>query len=141
MEATFQECVREMRAEGRTILLSSHILAEAEALSDRVSIIRAGRIVQTGTLAELRHLTRTTVIVTTQRPADGLADVPGVLHVEHPDGDGKVHFDVDTDHLDEAMEYLAPLRITSLVSHPPTLEELFLRQFGEQVEAESAGQR
>ena len=135
MEATFQECVREMRAEGRTILLSSHILAEAEALSDRVSIIRAGRIVQTGTLAELRHLTRTTVIVTTQRPADGLADVPGVLHVEHPDGDGKVHFDVDTDHLDEAMEYLAPLRITSLVSHPPTLEELFLRQFGDRVEA------
>jgi ABC-2 type transport system ATP-binding protein len=138
MEATFQECVHEMRTEGRTVLLSSHILAEAEALCDRVSIIRAGRIVQTGTLAELRQLTRTTVIVTTQRPAVGLADVPGVLHVDHLDG--KVHFDVDTDHLDEAMEFLAPLRITSLVSHPPTLEELFLRQFGEQVEAESVGQ-
>jgi ABC-2 type transport system ATP-binding protein len=132
MEATFQDCVHEMRAEGRTILLSSHILAEAEALSDRISIIRAGRIVQTGTLAELRQLTRTTVVVSTLRPADGLTGVPGVLHVEHVDG--KVHFDVDTDHLDEAMDYLAPLRITSLVSHPPTLEELFLRQFGDTVE-------
>ena len=132
MEATFQDCVHEMRAEGRTILLSSHILAEAEALSDRISIIRSGRIVQTGTLAELRQLTRTTVVVSTQRPADGLTGVPGVLHVEHVDG--KVHFDVDTDHLDEAMDYLAPLRITSLVSHPPTLEELFLRQFGDTVE-------
>jgi ABC-2 type transport system ATP-binding protein len=145
MEATFQDCVHEMRAEGRTILLSSHILAEAEALCDRVSIIRAGRIVQSGTLAELRQLTRTTVVVSTQRPADGLGGVPGVLHVEHVDG--KVHFDVDTDHLDEAMDYLAPLRITSLVSHPPTLEELFLRQFGdtlepsERADSESAGAR
>jgi ABC-2 type transport system ATP-binding protein len=145
MEATFQDCVHELRAEGRTILLSSHILAEAEALCDRVSIIRAGRIVQTGTLTELRQLTRTTVIVSTQQPADGLGGVPGVLHVEHVDG--KVHFDVDTDHLDEAMDYLAPLRITSLVSHPPTLEELFLRQFGETLEpseqaaSESAGAR
>jgi ABC-2 type transport system ATP-binding protein len=145
MEATFQDCVHELRAEGRTILLSSHILAEAEALCDRISIIRAGRIVQTGTLAELRQLTRTTVVVSTQQPADGLAGVPGVLHVAHVDG--KVHFDVDTDHLDEAMDYLAPLRVTSLVSHPPTLEELFLRQFGETVEpveptdTESAGAR
>ncbi|RYU12694.1 ABC transporter ATP-binding protein [Nocardioides iriomotensis] len=145
MEATFQDCVHELRAEGRTVLLSSHILAEAEALCDRVSIIRSGRIVQTGTLAALRQLTRTTVIVSTQQPADGLAGVPGVLRVEHVDG--KVHFDVDTDHLDEAMDYLAPLRVTSLVSHPPTLEELFLRQFGESVEpveptdTESAGAR
>jgi polyether ionophore transport system ATP-binding protein len=145
MEATFQDCVHELRAEGRTVLLSSHILAEAEALCDRVSIIRSGRIVQTGTLTALRQLTRTTVIVSTQQPADGLAGVPGVLHVEHVDG--KVHFDVDTDHLDEAMDYLAPLRVTSLVSHPPTLEELFLRQFGESVEpveptdTESAGAR
>jgi ABC-2 type transport system ATP-binding protein len=145
MEATFQDCVHELRAEGRTVLLSSHILAEAEALCDRVSIIRAGRIVQTGTLAELRQLTRTTVVVSTQRPADGLVSVPGVLHVEHVDG--KVHFDVDTDHLDEAMDYLAALRITSLVSHPPTLEELFLRQFGdtlepsERADSESAGAR
>ncbi len=132
MEATFQDTVREMRTEGRTVLLSSHILAEAEALSDRVSIIRAGRVVQSGTLAELRALTRTSVVVGTERPPTDLAAVPGVLHVQQVDG--KVRFDVDTDHLDEAMDYLAPLKVTSLVSHPPTLEELFLRQFGEVVE-------
>ncbi|MET0788576.1 MAG: ABC transporter ATP-binding protein [Cellulomonas sp.] len=133
MEATFQECVREMRAEGRTVLLSSHILAEAEALCDRVSIIRNGRIVQAGSLSDLRQLTRTTVVVSTERPADGLGTVPGVLHIERLDG--KVRFDVDTDHLDDAVDYLAPLRIRSLVSHPPTLEELFLRQFGDESSA------
>jgi ABC-2 type transport system ATP-binding protein len=132
MEAVFQDCIHEVRAEGRTVLLSSHILAEAEALSDRVSIIRSGKVVQSGTLAELRHLTRTTVIVETERPADDLASMPGVKHVEHVDG--RVRFDVDTDNLDEAMDYLAALRVRSLISHPPTLEELFLRQFGDVVE-------
>jgi ABC-2 type transport system ATP-binding protein len=134
MEATFRECIGEERARGRTVLLSSHILAEAEALSDRVSIIRAGRIVQSGTLAELRHLTRTTMIVATEKPSSDIGEVPGVEHVVHEDG--RVSFDVDTDHIDEAMDYLAPLKITSLISHPPTLEELFLREFGEQIPAE-----
>jgi ABC-2 type transport system ATP-binding protein len=134
MEAVFQECIAEMRDEGRTVLLSSHILAEAEALSDRVSIIRAGRVVASGTLAEMRHLTRTTVTVQTERPADRLASLTGVAHVARLDG--RVTFEVDTDHLDEVMGYLAGLRITSLVSHPPTLEELFLRHFGEDLPAE-----
>jgi ABC-2 type transport system ATP-binding protein len=132
MEAVFQQCIREESARGRTVLLSSHILAEAEALCDRVSIIRSGRTVQHGTLAELRHLTRTTVVVETARPPDRLSDVPGVAHLEQQDG--RVAFDVDTDHLDDAMDYLADLRIRSLVSHPPTLEELFLRQYGDQAE-------
>ena len=70
MEAEFQKAVLELKCEGATVLLSSHILAEAEALSDRISIIRAGRVVQSGTLAELRHLTRTTVIAETAPPAD-----------------------------------------------------------------------
>lgn len=131
MEAAFQESIEELRRQGRTVLLSSHILAEAETLSDRVSIIRAGRVVQSGTLAELRHLTRTTMIVQTEQPSDRIHEVPGVQHVVHEDG--HVAFDVDTDHIDEAMDYLAPLKITSLVSHPPTLEELFLRQFGDTV--------
>ncbi|HSE10890.1 MAG TPA: ABC transporter ATP-binding protein [Nocardioidaceae bacterium] len=135
MEAAFKESIGELRTRGRTVLLSSHILAEAEALSDRVSIIRAGRIVQSGTLKELRHLTRTTVIVRTERPADLIHEVPGVAHIAHEDG--QLVFDVDTDHIDEAMDYLAPLKITSLISHPPTLEELFLREFGDRVEAES----
>lgn len=134
MEAAFQASIGELRAQGRTVLLSSHILAEAEALSDRVSIIRAGRIVQSGTLKELRHLTRTSVTVATERPSDRIHEVPGVAHVMREDG--HVSFDVDTDHLDDAMDYLAPLKITSLVSHPPTLEELFMREFGEQVPTE-----
>ena len=134
MEAAFKESIGELRVRGRTVLLSSHILAEAEALSDRVSIIRAGQVVQSGTLKELRHLTRTTMVVQTEKAADRIHEVPGVEHISHEDG--HLVFDVDTDHIDEAMDYLAPLKITSLVSHPPTLEELFLRQFGDQVQAE-----
>ena len=133
MEAEFQKAVLELKEEGATILLSSHILAEAEALADRISIIRAGRVVQSGTLAELRHLTRTTVIAETDRPADGIAEVPGV-HDPEVHGN-RVTFDVDSDHLDAAVTALAGLGVRSLAAHPPTLEELFLRQYGDQVEA------
>ena len=132
MEAVFQDCILEIKREGRTVLLSSHILAEVEALCDRVSIIRSGRTVQSGSLAELRHLTRTTVTVETEHPAAQLADVPGVADVAAVDG--RISFNVDTDHLDEVMDYLTPLRIRSLVSHPPTLEELFLRHYGDELE-------
>jgi ABC-2 type transport system ATP-binding protein len=132
MEAVFQDCILETKREGRTVLLSSHILAEVEALCDRVSIIRSGRTVQSGSLAELRHLTRTTVTVETEHPAAQLADLAGVADVAAVDG--RVSFNVDTDHLDEVMDYLTPLRIRSLVSHPPTLEELFLRHYGDELE-------
>ncbi len=131
MEAQFQECIRELRTEGRTVLLSSHILAEVEALCDRVSIIRAGRIVQSGTLSDLRHLTHTTVIAETARHADSIAGVPGVQNLQL--SDGRASFQVESDHLDEAIRHLSGLGIRSLVSHPPTLEELFLRQYGDQV--------
>jgi len=77
MEEAFRGCVAEERRGGRTVLLSSHILSEAEALADRVTIIRAGRTVETGTLAELRHLSRTTVDADLERPLD-LASLPGV---------------------------------------------------------------
>jgi len=133
MEAEFQEAVLELKDEGATILLSSHILAEAEALSDRISIIRAGRVVQSGTLAELRHLTRTTVIAETDRPATHLTTVPGV-HEPQLHGN-RVTFDVDSDHLDEAVRALSGLGVRSLAAHPPTLEELFLRQYGDEVTA------
>jgi len=129
MEAVFQDCVREEAAAGRTVLLSSHILAEVEALCDRVSIVRAGRTVQHGSLTELRQLTRTTVVAETQQHAEHLDVVPGVANVDRVDG--RVAFDVDTAHLDDAMRYLSSLGIRSLVSHPPTLEELFLRQYGD----------
>jgi len=131
MEAEFQRAVLELKREGATVLLSSHILAEAEALADRVSIIRAGRVVESGTLAELRALTRTTVVAETARPPDGIADVAGVHHLQ-ADG-ARVTFDVDTDHLDAAVQALASCGVTSLTAHPPTLEELFLRQYGDEV--------
>lgn len=130
MEAEFQRVVLELKREGTTVLLSSHILAEAEALSDRISIIRAGRVVQSGSLAELRRLTRTTVVAETERPADRLAHVAGVHGLQV--SDHRVTFDVDSDHLDAAVQALAPLGVRSLAAHPPTLEELFLREYGEE---------
>jgi len=129
MEAVFQDCVREEAAAGRTVLLSSHILAEVEALCDRVSIVRAGRTVQHGSLADLRQLTRTTVVAETREPATDLETIAGITHVDR--AHDRVSFDVDTAHLDEAMRYLSSLGIRSLLSHPPTLEELFLRQYGD----------
>jgi len=135
MEAEFQRCVHEAKAEGATVLLSSHILAEAEALSDRISIIRNGVVVQSGTLAELRHLTRTTVIAETAAPAGRIGDLPGVHEPEFQDG--RVVFDVDSDHLDGAIATLSALGIRALTAHPPTLEELFLRHYGEDVASAS----
>ena len=136
MEAVFQECIRELRAEGRTVLLSSHILAEAEALCDRVSIIRLGRTVQSGTLAELRHLTRMSMVVETERPADGLGSLPGVHDLRHEDG--RIHVDVDTDALDGVLRHLSGLGVRGLTSTPPTLEELFLRHYGDELGDELA---
>jgi ABC-2 type transport system ATP-binding protein len=131
MEAEFQNAVLELKRDGATVLLSSHILAEAEALSDRISIIRAGRVVQTGSLGELRHLTRTTVTVETALPASRIGEIDGVHNPRFLDG--RVTFDVDSDHLDAAVTALAPLGVRSLMAHPPTLEELFLRHYGEEV--------
>ena len=137
MEAVFEDCIRTASGAGRTVLLSSHILSEVEALCDRVSIIRAGRTVQSGTLSELRHLTRTRVVAETADPADSLAGVAGVANLRRHDG--RVSFDVDTDHLDDALRHLVGLGVRSLVSHPPTLEELFLRQYGDVVPASNGG--
>ena len=132
MEAVFQDCIKEVKAEGRTVLLSSHILAEVEALCDSISIIRAGRTVQAGTLDELRRLTRTAITAETRRPVAGLASLPGVHGVE---ADGTVvHFDVDGDHLEEAMAAVAGAGVLRLTSSPPTLEELFLRHYGDELD-------
>jgi ABC-2 type transport system ATP-binding protein len=130
MEEVFQETVRDAAAAGRTVLLSSHVLAEVEALCDRVSIVRAGRTVESGTLAELRHLTRTSVTASTARPAD-LSGLPGV-HGLTVTGD-TVRCEVDTARLTPVLERLTAAGVLSLVSRPPTLEELFLRHYGDQV--------
>jgi len=127
MEAAFREVVADERHGGRTVLLSSHILSEVEALCDRVSIIRAGRIVESGTLAELRHLTRTSITAELVRPPDGLVELEGV-HSLVLDGT-RVQFQVDGARLGEAVARLSAAGIRSLTSQPPTLEELFLRHY------------
>ncbi|MCM9080840.1 MULTISPECIES: ABC transporter ATP-binding protein [Streptomyces] len=130
MEEVFQSCVAEARAAGRTVLLSSHILSEVETLCDRVSIIRKGRTVETGTLAELRHLTRTSISAELAGPPNGLAHLPGVYGVQVQGL--KVTLQADTDKLDAVLRSLTASGVRSLTSTPPTLEELFLRHYTEE---------
>jgi ABC-2 type transport system ATP-binding protein len=127
MEAVFRECIDEERDNGRTVLLSSHILAEVEALCDRVSIIREGRTVDTGTLSELRHLTRTSISAELAAPPTGLAELAGVHDLVEESA--RVRFDVDNDDLDAVLRHLTTFGVRSLTSQPPTLEELFLRHY------------
>ena len=143
MEAVFQECIREAKERGTSVLLSSHILAQVEALADRISIVRAGQVIESGTLAELRHLTRTHVEVTTEQPVTGITDLDGV-HGLVADGTS-ARFDVDGEHMQPVVATLANLGVRSLVSHPPTLEQLLLRHYGNgdaetAVEAEKAAE-
>ena len=129
MEEVFREVVREeQRRDGRTVLLSSHILSEVEALCDRVTIVRAGRAVESGTLAELRHLTRTSVRAELAAAPDGTLDGLAGVHDLTVRGT-RVSFDVDTEALDGALRRLTAVGVRSLVSQPPTLEELFLRHY------------
>jgi ABC-2 type transport system ATP-binding protein len=127
MEATFREIIAEELQSERTVLLSSHILAEVEALCDRVSIIRAGRIVETGTLAELRHLTRTSIAAELAAPPNGLLQLPGVHNLEV--NGTRVRLQVDAENLDALLRQLTSVGVRTLVSQPPTLEELFLRHY------------
>lgn len=127
MEAMFRDCIRDERANGRTVLLSSHILAEAEALSDRVSIIRDGRIVETGTLDDLRHLRRTSITADLRQAPEGLASIPGVHDVVHTGS--RLTCEVDPASLDALLQALGRAGVVSLISQPPTLEDLFLRHY------------
>ncbi|WSQ10744.1 ABC transporter ATP-binding protein [Streptomyces sp. NBC_01231] len=140
MEEVFQRCVEEERDRGRTILLSSHILSEVEELCDRVSIIRRGQTVETGSLAELRHLTRTSVTAELAGTPDGLAGLPGVHDLATQSTEGgrgcQVRLQVDTDKLDAVLRSLSESGVRSLTSTPPTLEELFLRHYQEDVAAQ-----
>jgi ABC-2 type transport system ATP-binding protein len=127
MESEFREVIEEDREHGRTVLLSSHILSEVEALCDRVTIIRKGVAVETGTLADLRHLTRTSIAAELASPPNGLADLPGVHNL---DVEGtRVRCEVETDMLDELLKRLSQAGVRTLTSQPPTLEELFLRHY------------
>jgi len=139
MESVFQSCIEDFRANGGTVLLSSHILAEVERLCDRVSIIRTGRCVETGTLTELRHLTRTSIVAELAGPPVGLDGLDGVhdLDVEG----SRVAFEVDTARLDAALGVLTRTGVLSLTSQPPTLEELFMRHYGDELEADGVRRR
>jgi ABC-2 type transport system ATP-binding protein len=147
MEAAFRESVAGLAAGGTTVLLSSHILSEVEALCERVTIIRAGRTVDSGALSDLRHLTRTSVDAELARPAPGLAGLPGVHGLDVTGT--RVRCQVDNAALDGVLRQLTDAGVTSLDCRPPTLEELFLRHYGPQPEpgpqqpaaARTAGQR
>ncbi|MGJ7905409.1 ATP-binding cassette domain-containing protein [Actinopolyspora sp. H202] len=132
MEETFRECVRQQQREGRTVLLSSHILSEVEALCDRVTIVRSGRTVESGTLSELRHLTRTSVTAELSAAPEGLSELSGVHDLEVTGT--HVRCEVDTPHLDGVLRELTAVGVRSLTSQPPTLEELFLRHYEQQPE-------
>ncbi|WP_326911536.1 ABC transporter ATP-binding protein [Sedimentibacter sp. MB31-C6] len=131
MEQIFQECIFEVKKQGKTVFLSSHILAEVEALCDRVGIIRQGKIVESGTLEELRHLTRTTLTVELAKPTNlnQLHGVHDVLQKEE-----KWRFSVDANAMASVMGTLALMGIKSLMAEPPTLEELFIRHYGDTLE-------
>ncbi|QKY71040.1 ABC transporter ATP-binding protein [Lentibacillus sp. CBA3610] len=127
MERTFQECVMEARNEGKSILLSSHILSEVERLCDRVGIIREGQIIESGSLDELRHLTRTHMTVETKQQVSGLEDMRGVHDVDI--NNETISLQVNTEELDDVIRYISQFGVVKLESAPPTLEDLFMRHY------------
>jgi len=127
MERLFQESILEVKEAGKSVLLSSHILSEVERLCDTVAIIRQGKIIESGSLEDLRHLTRTSLLVKTKEPIVRVADLKGVHEVvEKAEG---LSFQVDTEELNNIMQYITPFGIVKLESAPPTLEDLFMRHY------------
>ncbi|WP_097151003.1 ABC transporter ATP-binding protein [Ureibacillus acetophenoni] len=127
MERTFQQCVLEVKNEGKSVLLSSHILSEVEKLCEKISIIREGKIIETGTLSEMRHLTRTNLIVKTIKPLPPFETKQGVHNVNYENGE--ISFQVDSEELDSIIKFISEFGIQKLESSPPTLEDLFLRHY------------
>jgi len=127
MEQVFQECVMEMKNNGKGIFLSSHILSEVERLCDRVGIIRDGKLVETGTLTELRHLTRNTVHAETEKPVENLEALKGIhdLHIAQ----NKLSFQVDSPEIGTVMAHLVSFGVKKFESAPPTLEDLFMLHY------------
>ena len=128
MELIFQDYIHKAKKEGKTVFLSSHILAEVEAVCDKIGIISQGIIVESGTLDELRHLTRTTLTVELKKDDLDLNKLEGIHDISHK-GD-KVRFSADAEFLDQIISKLSTSGIKSLTAEPPTLEELFMRHYG-----------
>lgn len=127
MEAVFQEEIEKIKHAGKAILLSSHILSEVERLADKVAIIRRGEVVETGTLDELRHLTRSTVTLMTEGAVSEIANVPGVH--DFVEKDGKATFSADNESMNAILTEATKLGVKKIESVPPTLEDLFLRHY------------
>ncbi|ALB30039.1 ABC transporter [Companilactobacillus heilongjiangensis] len=127
-EEVFQKSVLELKKQGKAVLLSSHILSEVEKMCDRIGIIRSGEIVETGSLSDMRHLTRTVIQFQTMEPTPELQNMNGVYNVTL-EANGLTTFSVDSDKLSSVMDYLADRQIVSLQSTPPTLEDLFMRYY------------
>lgn len=129
MESVFQNCIREAVQDGRTVLLSSHILSEVEALCDHVTIIRSGRVVESGSLAGLRHLSRTAVTAEVSQAPESFVAQPG-MHDLIVDG-STARFAVDNDKLSEVLIKLGTAGVSGISAQPPTLEELFMRHYSD----------
>lgn len=127
MEKVFHQCVLEAKDAGKSVLLSSHILSEVEKLCDRVGIIRQGEIIETGSLSELRHLTRTHVLVETKQAMPSLTELKGVYNIEKLDQ--ALSFQVDTEEMDNVVKHISQFGIVKLECAPPTLEDLFMRYY------------
>ncbi|WP_373894896.1 ATP-binding cassette domain-containing protein [Virgibacillus sp. CBA3643] len=139
MEQVFQDCVMDEKRKGKSVLLSSHILSEVEKLCDRVAIIREGEIIESGSLDELRHLTRNNILVETKQPITALHELKGVHAIEEKEQG--LTFQVDSEEMDAVMKHISQFGIVKLESAPPTLEDLFMRHYegGEQAENRAGG--
>lgn len=127
MESVFQQCIMDAKGQGKSILLSSHILSEVEKLCDKVSIIREGKIIESGSLDELRHLTRTSMSIQTKEPIEDLKDLKGVHDITEKDN--LFHFQIDSEELDNIIRYISQFGLIKLQNSPPTLEDLFMRHY------------
>lgn len=127
MERVFQECVMEVKERGKSVILSSHILSEVEKLCDRVGIIRQGHMIEKGSLRELRHLTRTQMVLETKQPVSSLGDLQGVHDIEQTEQG--LTFQVDTEQLDQTIRHISQFGVVKLECAPPTLEDLFMRHY------------
>ena len=140
MEAVFTEHIREARSAGRSVLLSSHILSEVEKVCDTVTIIRNGTDVESGTLDELRHLTRTSVTAVVGGDPSSVERLPGVHDLVATPADGGTHvtFDADNARIGAVLTAVAALDVRSLTATPPSLEDLFMRHYGDAPDADEA---
>lgn len=129
MSNVFQECVKEMKKEGKTILMSSHIMDDVEKLCDRISIIRKGVIVETGSLSQLRHMTRLNIDVHTENSVQNLLQFASIEDIEMKND--QTTFTIESHELNAVLSHLIQFGIKNITSTPPSLESLFMKHYGE----------